>query len=355
MLDPLLLDAGARAFAVGGFSVLGVSMALAPRNLATRTVGTVFFVSTIGHVLDNCTVLQGYDGHAGLALHILSVMASGMFWLFSVMLFEDEPKIPTWRFAPPILLTIIAIAALISARPIAQGFWLAYNTGTLLLAGHALLVIWRGWRGDLVEPRRRLRGPVMATAAAYVLFSASRDLSGTLGLGNGAPPHVQAIMLAVLSLAGAIAMLRVDPVLIGGLAKKVTQRPIMTPAELDLVDQATLSKLSKAMTQEEIWRREDISIRILADHLVTTEHRLRRLINGTLGHRNFAAFINAARIDAAKTALRDPEQALRSIAVIAYDLGYGSLGPFNRAFRESVDVTPKAWRQGEGGVGIAES
>ena len=100
--------------------------------------------------------------------------------------------------------------------------------------------------------------------------------------------------------------------------------------------------------EEEIWRREELSIRSLADHVVTTEHRLRRLINGELGHRNFAAFVNAARIEAAKRDLRDPNQALRSVAAIAYDLGFGSLGPFNRAFREIVGVTPTAWRQGQG-------
>ena len=353
MLEPLILDAVARAFAVGGFSVLGVAMAMAPRSPTVRLIGTLFFITAIGHVLDNCVILQGLDGHAGLVLHILSVMASGMFWLFSLTLFGDEPQFPTWRLWPPVLLTLTAVAALVSAMPVAHTFWLVYNFGTLLLAAHALLAIWRGWKGDLVEPRRRLRAPVMATAAVYVLFTASRDLRGTLGLGEGAPSQVQAIMLAILALGGAVALLRVDPVLMGSVAGKSVPRA--ASPTLDLVDQATLAKLSKAMNEEEVWRREDISIRNLADHVVTTEHRLRRLINGSLGHRNFAAFINAARIDAARSALRDPDQALRSIAAIAYDLGFGSLGPFNRAFRESVGLTPKAWRQGAGGAGIAES
>ena len=41
-------------------------------------------------------------------------------------------------------------------------------------------------------------------------------------------------------------------------------------------------------------------------------HRLRRLINDHLAHRNFAAFMNARRIDAAKAALTDPAQAQKS-------------------------------------------
>ena len=43
--------------------------------------------------------------------------------------------------------------------------------------------------------------------------------------------------------------------------------------------------------------------------------------------------------------IADPEQALKSVSTIAYELGFGSLGPFNRAFRAAVGVPPTAWRQ----------
>ena len=73
-------------------------------------------------------------------------------------------------------------------------------------------------------------------------------------------------------------------------------------------------------------------------------HRLRRLINGVLGHRNFADYVNGRRIEAAKVALASPDLALKSISTIAYDLGFASLGPFNRAFRAAAGVTPTEWR-----------
>ncbi len=345
MTDPLQLDAILRGIAVGGFAVLGMSMALAPRSLVIRLIGSFFFLTAIGHTLDNCVLLQGPDGHAGIILRILSIVASAMFWLFALMIFGDERRIPLWRVVPPTLVSAVALFAIASPRTIAGPFFLAYNIGTVLLVAHALVAIWRGWQGDLVEPRRRLRGPVMAAAAIYVLIQAAHDIGANLGLQSGAPAPLQAIMLASLALAGALALLRMDPVLLGPASE--APAALGRSATLDLVDQAVLAKLSKAM-EEEIWRREELSIRSFADHVVTTEHRLRRLINGELGHRNFAAFVNAARIEAAKRDLRDPNQALRSVAVIAYDLGFGSLGPFNRAFREIVGVTPTAWRQGQG-------
>ena len=76
------------------------------------------------------------------------------------------------------------------------------------------------------------------------------------------------------------------------------------------------------------------------------EHRLRPLINDHLGFRNFSAFVNAARIEAAKRLLADPAQARTTIAAIAFDLGFGSLGPFNRAFKEATGKTPTEFRRG---------
>jgi sterol desaturase/sphingolipid hydroxylase (fatty acid hydroxylase superfamily)/AraC-like DNA-binding protein len=115
---------------------------------------------------------------------------------------------------------------------------------------------------------------------------------------------------------------------------------MLTPA-----DRLVLARLDKAMNENEVWRGEDLSIGTLAALVGAPEHRLRKLINGTLGHRNFADYVNGRRIEAAKTALSDPEQALKSVSTIAYELGFASLGPFNRAFRAATGVTPTAWRQ----------
>ena len=45
-----------------------------------------------------------------------------------------------------------------------------------------------------------------------------------------------------------------------------------------------------------------------------------------------------------KTALVDPSQKEVPILTIALDAGFGSLGPFNRAFREAEGMTPSEFR-----------
>jgi AraC-like DNA-binding protein len=43
--------------------------------------------------------------------------------------------------------------------------------------------------------------------------------------------------------------------------------------------------------------------------------------------------------------LADPKEARISISTIAFDIGFASLGPFNRAFREEAGVSPSEWRR----------
>ena len=86
------------------------------------------------------------------------------------------------------------------------------------------------------------------------------------------------------------------------------------------------------------WKTEGLTIGAVARALETPEHQLRRLINNRLGHRNFADFVNSRRIEAAKRRLADPAEARTTVATIAFDLGYGSLGPFNRAFRAATRI-----------------
>lgn len=99
------------------------------------------------------------------------------------------------------------------------------------------------------------------------------------------------------------------------------------------------------MDVEALWRREGLTIGDLANAVGLPEHRLRRLINDQLGHRNFASFVNQRRIAEARILLSDPASAARTVASIAFDLGFGSLGPFNRAFRDETGLTPTEYRR----------
>ncbi len=72
---------------------------------------------------------------------------------------------------------------------------------------------------------------------------------------------------------------------------------------------------------------------------------LRRVINRGLGFRNFNDFLHTHRLREAAVRLRDPATRRLPVLTIALDVGYGSIGPFNRAFRERFGVTPSEYRR----------
>jgi len=86
-------------------------------------------------------------------------------------------------------------------------------------------------------------------------------------------------------------------------------------------------------------RREGLSIAATAQELGAREHRLRRLINGAWAIAT-SPISSQPRIEAAKRRLADPAVSHTTVAAIAFDVGYGSVGPFNRAFRAATGQTP---------------
>lgn len=352
MVDLPLVDAIARGVAVGAFAILGLAYAKSNQSRSTRWIGALFFATTIGHSLSNCVYLRMTAPEPDPVTWALSAAGTGMFWTFAVTLFEDDPKIRPAHVWIPIAALGLGCLARMVGYPENRPIWLTYNALSVGLVGHALSVIWRGWRGDLVERRRRLRAPVMAAASLYVLLTAVEDAAAIMGRPLPALVIFQGLFLAGLGVTGGYALLRLDPAMVREPVRPGKSAEPTGPELSPGADSHALKRLARVMDEDEVWRREDLSIRSLADLLSLPEHRLRRLINGALGYRNFAAFVNARRIEAAKAALTDPDQGRRPVSAIAFDLGFGSLGPFNRAFRDATGMSPTEWRAKQG---LAES
>ena len=110
------------------------------------------------------------------------------------------------------------------------------------------------------------------------------------------------------------------------------------------VNHRLIQKL-ETLANKGVWREEGLTIKTLANKLGVPEHKLRATINQEMGFRNFSTFINGYRIRAAKLALDDPENSGTTILEIAFDCGFSSLGPFNKAFRQHVGMSPTEYRK----------
>jgi AraC-like DNA-binding protein len=305
-----------------------------------RAAGIIFCLTSIGYALNSSEFVRMQLGPLFLPSMVLSLGGAGTFWLFVRTVFEDQ-KITWPTLAPAGVLLVIGLIA-VFVEDVRRNAFILHHIIQTFICVHALYLVARGWRGDLVEGRRRLRGPFFVIVGIYVMGVTVVEFSRELGHYPPWGPMTGAVSLAALCLSGAWVFLDARTFLFGA------AQPAPAPVDnLDAGDRLLLARLNDLMDKEQAWRREGLTIGALAAELDTPEHRLRRLINDHLGARNFAAFVNTRRIAAAKALLADPANARKPVSAIAFDLGFGSLGPFNRAFKDETGVTPSEWRRNE--------
>ena len=123
------------------------------------------------------------------------------------------------------------------------------------------------------------------------------------------------------------------------------EKPTRVPITTLEVDERLLAQLSNLMDTQKYWRTEGLTISQLAEKMEVKEYRLRQAINQHLGHRNFNDYLNSYRVRDACSVLSNPQQRDLTILEIVYDLGYASLAPFNKAFKDTTGMTPTEWRR----------
>jgi AraC-like DNA-binding protein len=331
-----------RGIAIGALAAIAAGLWRGGAGRSVRWAGLLFCLGMSGYALNSSDLFRDQCGGFAWPAHIASLGGMGFFWLLVMTMFEDRPITPL-MLGPAALLTAIGFVG-IALRE--EWVWIIHNLVEAAFAIHALFIVYRSWRGDLVEERRRLRGPFMGAILGYALVLSAFEIAESLSYEASWESMAAAVSLAIACVAGAIVMLEARGALFGA------AQPTTSPADnLDAGDRLLLTHLNELMDKQEAWRREGLTIGALAAELNTPEHRLRRLINNRLGARNFAAFVNTRRIAAAKGLLADPANARKPVSAIAFDLGFGSLGPFNRAFKDETGATPSEWRRNELGSG----
>lgn len=340
----------------------------AGRTLVGR-LGALFSLGVAAYLVCSSPGFHGLSPYIHLPTLALCVGNPVFFWLLARALFDDE-----FRLLPAHGLLMVAVLFAIGVHELASGSIAAISELLVQamgfgLAAHALWVAYRGRADDLSEERRSFRLPFVAGVGLYsvVILMAELVLRGGVAPTPVRLIHVAIIFTLALVFALRLLSLRSDDLLAPQvLASQILAPQVLAPQDLAPqviapklastslqdrdVDAAVLGRLNALMEQEEAWSQEGLTIGKLADQLGIPEYRLRRLINKGLGHRNFAAYLNRYRIEAARVALRDARKARLPVLTIALDLGFGSVGPFNRAFKDATGMTPTDFRRAHNGV-----
>ncbi len=318
------------------------------------TIATVLYLTiVICHLLCPVVVDDWAFGDWAIPFRAGCYAGSAVFWVFTRAMFDDAFRFRAIHVCAIVGLMAVgfvhnhvARAVLAADHESASGVAFAVIPQILSL-GFVILALAQAQLGrhtDLVEARRWFRDALVGISGAYIVIVL---ISEILVAGEGRVLWLEAVDAGVIFVI-AFGFCLFSVRLRRGLFLR-DPRPAGATAEVDPREAALLDALLDAVESQKIYRREGLTIAALAAHVSSQEYRVRRAINGRLGYRNFTAFLNHYRLQEACARLSDPAEARTPVLTIAMDLGYRSLGPFNRAFKDLTGVTPSAYRRSKRG------
>ena len=346
----------------GAIAILLLTVGLHARDLLTSRLSrysALLQLGAVAFIVESAPGFDALDLRWRMPIHIASSSTPAIFWIVSAALFNDGFRARWYHALAWLGLATLAWRQMSGSPPALVA---TYDALVLLFV---LFAIWHALAGrgtDLVEWRRRLRVEYAVCVACYIIVITVAQWFWPGILGRAPFSLINAIVLVGLFF---LFSLRMTKDRLGleapqaGSAPSRTDDPRPVPPATGQ-EAALLEAVRRLMEDGRAYREDALSIASLSQSLGVQEYRLRRLINRQLGHRNFSAFVNGYRLSEVTAALADRDQAEVPILTIALDAGFGSIGPFNRAFKAHTGLTPTEYRRAhlegvEGASPIPES
>jgi AraC-like DNA-binding protein len=301
-----------------------------------------------------CLVMAVYFAFSSRALHplfrpgygpfvLLINQGAVLFWWFALALFDDGFR---WRWrllAPAVGILGLSIAGLYLFPDFRAGIFLIYQAAVATILVLALALALRSLRNDLVDERRRfaiaisILIPVTGIATA---IAETVEVWQPLHWGLAALQTAAMFVLSFLFCHWVIA----HGAVIFAATPAPEEKPQDAPGDFSPADRIELARVRRLIADGALFD-HGASVAQLARLAAIPEHRLRRLVNRGMGYRNFRELVNDARVEEARKRLADPDRVREQVLNLSWDLGYDSLAPFNRAFRERTGQSPTEFRK----------
>ncbi|MEM0930548.1 MAG: helix-turn-helix domain-containing protein [Pseudomonadota bacterium] len=280
------------------------------------------------------------------ALALGSCVTCGFGWLLARSLFKPEPRFEPWPIA--LVALLFAMAAMLEAARIMgaepRAFLKITQTLASLLSSTVLVLTGveaidgaarRTSRGERRFQIAFLAGYGLLLSGGMILFRSSLDIPGLQEWKDAGQTFCA--FLAIFG-AGAAARYRLRHPLGGVKARK--KKPV-SDAEVDAL---LLDRLQHQLITQRCYLEPDVKVADVAERLGVPEYKVSQCVTRGLGFANFNQLLNHYRLEEAKRRLADRSEDKCPILTIALESGFGSVGPFNRAFKAQEGMTPGAFR-----------
>ena len=342
-------------FSACGAGACVVLMILILKDFLYSMAARAFFVLIFGGFVHLC---RGWlPEHLSVYAYMIESATPAFFWISCRLIFQEGRPLPKVGLILALYSFITPAAALLLGLDVQYGpHWLIFITRTipqwleyaLIIMGVVALL--RGREDDLVESRRRLRWAIMGAAGlslGWSIFSFNFNFASAAS--RILAIDVSILMIIVFLFRGRTEIWSEAKALSDSEGELLSEGEILTPpmslailsSEKIVGDSDALLSLKDLMTKG-FYRRENLTLKDLANEMALPEYRIRAVINKEMKYRNFNEFINEYRInEAAQRLIKEPDTPISNIAL---DVGYRTLSSFNRAFRKEKNTTPTAYR-----------
>lgn len=271
---------------------------------------------------------------------IIGLGACGWSWLLARALFDPAERDARW--ARVVGFTVVISGGLTVLVP-PGGELSRFTENIYALSGSAALLLtfvepFHRYHPSLPAAEKRFRAAFLGVYTLLILTS----IIGLRAADSVASAHANSVIKSICALVGLAAAAaavwhRHRHPLEMGRERSAAKRTVTA-------DDARLAeRLQRLLREEEIDRDPDLRIGDVAARLGEPEYRVSQCVSLGLGFANFNRLINHHRVERAKALLADGHER-RSILEIAFECGFASIGPFNRAFKDEVGLTPRAFR-----------
>ncbi|WP_232224755.1 AraC family transcriptional regulator [Leptospira fainei] len=305
-------------------------------------LGSLFCASLIAYFI--CPLLDHRELNPILfySIHIGCFSVTTFFYLFVSSLFSDTFRLKLWHGALFIFINSFCFYIFVASdirNDSSQVSQILFSLPQLFYLGIVLFTLAQVLKDkniDLMESRREFRVIFVWIAGIYCIFVILMEVITKNQSYSAVFDFVNSFFIAILVFFFSYKLF--------DFRENIFLIPKNQPFEEE-IDESLLEKLILLMDRERIFLQENLTILNLSRKLSAPEKKVRRLINKGLGYRNFNEFLNHYRIQEAAKILIDPAKQDAQVLRIAMDLGYGSLAPFNRAFKERMGITPSDFRK----------
>lgn len=278
---------------------------------------------------------------------LLTPLVTVFYWLFCSSLFDDDF---TWSRWHPFLACCVLVFSNLAYYTEAYklGEWSHFVIKCCHKASHLTVIVlafWsviKDWSQELNKNRNILRFVGLVIGGSYLLlftmfFNYSLDI---LTIDHAYSFYNNIFILILLFFFNLIVMQEGK-----SFFKTLRKPPYFQQTSFDAKLTAHLNKITTLMEEQKIFRNETLSLGELSHQAKIPEYLLRKTINQRLGYNNFRDFINYYRTKEAAKLLEDPEKNQEKIITIAFEVGFSSLAPFNKAFKKNFGRSPSEYRQ----------